>query len=133
MEDIAGNAMYYAAYTHFVLGVILWLIAIYRIRLHFKHKRPTYPQQVTRFSRKIATFVQFTMLGLLTIQPVIGLLFAINYPPSEWESPKSDFVYFLYEAHELVAYGLFILIALHILGYFRHLIVDRINLINRMW
>jgi cytochrome b561 len=133
MDDLPHRLLYLAAYTHFVLGVFLWLVIVLRWHLHLKYPRPVYPSNISLLSKRFAALVQYAMLTLLTIQPIIGVFFFMNHPPELWSGEKTALAIQLYEIHEKIAYILVALICIHIGGYIKHLVFNKINLIRRVW
>lgn len=133
MDDFPGQTMFYAAYLHLALGLILLSVITIRWRLHIKNQRPEYPRSVGRLNVLFAKVVQYSMLALLTVQPIVGIVFFYHYPPELWGQEKTPLVMTLYELHEKIAYVFASLLCLHILGFIKHLLIDKINLIRRVW
>jgi cytochrome b561 len=132
MDDFPGQMMFYAAYLHLSLGIILWFVIAVRWRLHIQRPRPCYPVAIGRGSIFFAKAVQYSMLALLTVQPLIGLVFFYYYPPELWGQDKTPLVMTLYELHEKIAYAFAALLSLHVLGFIKHLLIDKTNLLGRI-
>lgn len=145
MEDMPR----WALQVHLVMGISLLAVSLLRIYLHMRYKRPDYPPEVDNLSRRLAKIVQYSMLGLLMCQPIVGLIIynspsvieeKIKYKKggerieTEWEMEyTTDIGETFADIHEGMAIALLILIFLHFTGLCKHLVVDRINLIRRMW
>lgn len=137
----------WALNAHVVAGVSVLALTCFRIILHWRIKRPEYPPHIDAFSIKAAKLAQYAMLSLLLAQPVLGLVI-YNLPhtvetKTEYTSDgrqviereieyNSEAGETLAEAHEAIAMILLMLIALHVAGFFKHLLIGRTNLLTRI-
>lgn len=115
---------------HLITGLVILAFTLARIYTHIKYPRPLYPDVIKPMDIATAKFVQVALMLELAIQPTIGLG-AYLLPDSE-ESLHSA-RHLLEETHEWNAWIIMLLVGLHVAGTLKHMVVGKVNLIERIW
>ena len=136
-SDAPGKYDFYPLHKSFGLTVLC--LALMRIMLKLMTKAPA--DTTKGFERVLSKAVQLALYAFMIMMPLSGYFMSIfgGYPvaifgyalPSIFEANKEIGAFF-YEAHGLLAYVFLGFLALHVLGWLKHLIVDKVNLIQRM-
>ena len=128
--------------THAMIGLVLWVVLIARIRWRIRHPPPQLPADVGAFSRRFSGFLHWALYFLLFITPLIGVvtfvyhgrvfdfgLFQVN------PGIKSNRAIFhpTEDIHGYLAYAIFALAGLHALAALWHRIVLHDGVLARMW
>ena len=132
---------------HKSLGiVILWLVA-FRLAWRLTHKAPELGANFARWERYAAAFGHFCLYLLMIAMPVTGWLIVSSSPTGiptfifglfQWPhipgiTPDEAANHVYKERHWLLAYVLLGMLALHIGAVVKHLVIDRENILPRMW
>ncbi len=127
---------------HRPLGVLILIFAVVRLANRLTHKLPPFLATMGPAERKIASYSEYLLYGLLLMQPLVGwaMLSAARFPigmvgPFRLPAiaPHNLDVYaVLRECHSVLAYLLFATFTAHILAVLFHTLVLRDGLINRM-
>jgi cytochrome b561 len=141
--------------THKAIGITVMGLALLRILWRIGHRPPTWPAGAltpteSRVSHVVHGLLYLLMLGL----PLSGwmhdsawkaadthpmsLFGLIEWPRIGWimaQAPEfKEQLHGLFgEAHELLAWGLYALVGLHLVGALKHQLLDRQPTLQRMW
>lgn len=126
---------------HKSFGVTILLLFFVRIAARNITKTPALPEQIAKREKMLAKFGHYSLYALLLAMPISGWLM------SNWGGhPVKLFGLDLFnlveknkplgkianEVHEILAYALIIMISLHVIGFLKHKIVDKVNLLPRI-
>lgn len=139
-NDYPGKYDVYALHKSF--GVIALLFIMFRLAVRLRSGIPAMPRQISSFEQLLGKSGHTLFYILIFIQPISGYLFSnyAGYPivffgeqlPTIVEKHE-DYAKFFVAVHKYVAWGLIILISLHIVAPIKHLLVDRVNIFKRIW
>ena len=119
---------------HKSLGVMALVLIFFRIINRLIHKAPALPQSISKLEITLAHLCHFTLYFLMIIIPLSGYLMSnsAGYPAVffGYELPfliekKLELRKFFAETHELSAYSLLGLIAIHISAVIKHRFFDK--------
>jgi cytochrome b561 len=90
----------------------------------------------------LAALVVLLFYGAMLLMPLSGYLmssfggytihlFGIKLP--EWIAPNQDLGRFAHSAHAFGGWFFVTCIGLHVMGTLKHFLLDRVNLLKRMW
>lgn len=141
METLPPDMRRQAFSLHKSLGVTVFLLVLVRLLNRWRSTLPPLPDAISKFDALAARTVHHLFYLLLLLMPVSGAVMsqAKGYPVAVFGFHLPVFIdenknigRIAYEAHELIGYILIGIIALHIGGTAKHLLVDRINILRRM-
>lgn len=127
---------------HALIGLAVWLLVMARFGWRSTHRPPDLPPEVGEFSRRVSYPVHLLLYALLFIIPIFGIVTFI------WHGRVFDFGLFhvnfgvardravfhpTENIHGYLAYTLFALVGLHILGALWHHFVRHDTVLQRMW
>ncbi len=127
---------------HKSLGVTVWGLAFLRIVIRLVSDVPPMPPQVRRYERTLAKIVYACLYVLMIGFPLSGyIMSSAGGHPVAWFGVNIPLIieknkhlsHLAWQIHSLFGYALLGLITLHFLGFLKHLIFDRENLLKRMW
>lgn len=106
-------------YGHILIGSIVLLVGVIRLLYRKGHLPPSRPYGLSPFQWKLAKFGHFILYIGLILTPISGALAALYEGVFE-------------EAHETLVFLFIGLIIGHVLMIVKHLVLDKVNLIERM-
>lgn len=127
---------------HRSLGVTIWIVTVMRLVWRQFSRLPDWPPSLSNPMRTAARGVEYTLYGLLLLQPVLGLLYAnahggragvffvLRLPPLI--ERNDDLAKQLLLAHGAVANLLLAVIALHAAAALFHHFIRRDEILDRM-
>ncbi len=127
---------------HRSFGIMVWLVTVLRLVWRQFARFPDWPANMSRATQRAAQAMEYALYGLLLLQPILGLLhssahggrvkvfFLFRLPPLM--ERNHDLADKLLVAHTIVAYLLFILIALHASAALFHHFIRRDETLARM-
>lgn len=132
---------------HKSLGVLVLCVVVLRIGWRFTHKAPALPEhfkKLEKFAAKsghIALYVAMIALplsGWVMVSSSVYGLPTIVFGWFEWPhlpdiSGNKEINSLAKDAHEILAYIMIGLIVIHVAAVIKHAVVDRENLLFRMW
>lgn len=142
------------ANLHKSIGITVIGLVLMRLLWRLTHRPPAFPAHYRMWEKKLASFVHGAFYLVLIAVPVAGYLMD-NSSKRAPENPlmifglfemprigsimamepaeRSQFHHLMEDAHELAAYVLVALVALHILGALKHQLIDGESEMARMW
>ena len=141
LDDFSKSMQPTAYSLHKLTGLTILALMVLRILWALMNKRPELPARSYKLTRFTARFVHFLLYLLLILMPLSGWIMSITAgrPPRLFGhvltlpiQPNEQLSSFCKDLHELFAFTLLALIALHILAAFKHHYIDRDNVLKRM-
>ena len=145
LEDIPRNtpARGYFVNLHKSTGILLGVLILLRIVWRLTHKPPRLPLSMARWQQRAAHVSHLAMYGCMLLMPLSGYL-ASNFSKHgikffnawKWAPWGSDdkLLYTIFnQTHQVSAWLLAALVALHLLALVKHALIDRDRLFSRMW
>lgn len=134
---------------HKTFGILILLLAVFRIVWRLTHRSPAHPQGAPTWERFAATFSHIALYALLFIAPITGwmlvtvsplnidtLLFnLIPWPHLPWLTDlvdKTSAEARFHQFHELATGALIALLVLHIAAALKHHIIDKDTVMSGM-
>lgn len=128
---------------HKWIGVTVFLLALLRLIWRLTHRPPPLPADMPTWQRQASEWGHRALYLLIFILPLSGWLYssASGYPVvylglvqlPDLVGRDKALAGVLHEVHELLATGLLVLVAVHVLAAFKHHFLDRDGLLGRMW
>jgi cytochrome b561 len=130
---------------HMSIGITVLGLSFVRLFWRLGHKPPALPAEISRWQAMLSKFVHIIFYGLIIAIPFSGWLMVSAHPGAQ---PLSYFGlfnidlpfgkskalgHFGHEAHEILTYALYGIVALHIIGALKHQFADKLKFIQRMW
>lgn len=126
---------------HKSLGLTVFLLVLIRIAARATRSAPPLPP-MRPWQRAAAHTTQGLLYVGMVVMPLTGYLgssfnrfgtrfWGIPLPKWGWDDPHLREIFF--GIHQVVAWAMIVLIAVHLLGALKHQLIDRDNLIARMW
>jgi cytochrome b561 len=139
IENEPNSAWYFN--LHKSIGITVFALVLLRMLWRVSHKPAPLPAFVPPWQVKLASATQVLLYGCMIILPVTGLtgalyskhgvsFFGIGLPTL---APNHALSEQLYAIHGVVVWVLVGLVALHVAGGLKHLVVDRDGVFGRMW
>jgi cytochrome b561 len=128
--------------VHAVLGLLLWSVLIARIVWRRRHPPPAPPPGVGELSRRLSSYVHWTLYALMFITPIVGVVTFI------WHGRIFDFGLFRLDfgvpsnravfrptedIHGYLAYAIFALAGMHAAAALWQHFFMRNGVLERMW
>jgi cytochrome b561 len=140
---VASLADYHVLVSiHRPLGLAILLLVVLRFVNRLLHSPPPLPPTMSRAERLAATASEWTMYGLMFVQPLVGwaMLSAAHYPIVLVGSVQLPFILphdvLLYArlrlAHTILAYFFFLTILAHVGAILFHTLIVQDGILNRM-
>lgn len=128
---------------HKSLGLCLLAIMIVMLLWRGMNPKPQWPTDMPQWERLLAHLTHSLIYLLLILMPVAGWIMttAANRSPvffglftikAPFISPNKTLAQVAGELHEIIAWTLLALIALHILGALKHYFIDKNTILQRM-
>ncbi len=140
--------------AHKSIGITVLALALLRLLWRIGHRPPPHEPQLARWEHRLAHLAHIGLYIVIFAMPITGWVMDSAWDraaqnPNFWfglfEWPRLGFVMALDpatkkavhdgfgEAHELFAKGVYLLVALHILGALKHQFMDGRRELQRMW
>lgn len=127
--------------VHKSFGVVILVLFFVRIIARNITKVPALPEKIAKRERNIAKLGHYAFYVLFLAMPISGWLMS-NWAGHPVKLFGLELFYLVEEnkpygkianqMHEIFAYILIIIISLHVLGFLKHKIVDKVNLLPRI-
>jgi cytochrome b561 len=126
---------------HRSIGLVIASLVVVRLLWRLTHRPEPLPPGPL-WSARLASIVHVLLYVLMVALPITGYLGA-SYTKSgvarfglatpRWAQPDHDLSEQFFGVHEILVWTLVALVALHVLGGLKHLLVDRDRVFHRMW
>jgi cytochrome b561 len=127
---------------HKSIGLIVLALVLIRALWRLGHKPAELPASVPPWEAKAASLVQWLLYICMLLVPLTGFIgssyskrgvtfFGVQLP--SWTTPSHDTAEQFFEFHETLVWVLVVLVALHALAGFKHLLINRDRVFQRMW
>ncbi|MET4897171.1 cytochrome b [Sphingomonadaceae bacterium jetA1] len=122
--------------VHKEFGVLAFCIGIVALIVRARTAVPRHPAGLARWEVTLSSFVQYAMLTLALVVPLMGYAMSSSFTQSDGVPffgielpellPKNDNAFHLFAwLHKTLAYTLLGLVVLHIAGAIKHRLLDR--------
>lgn len=140
IEKQPGAGFYFD--LHRSIGSVVAVLVAWRLAYRATHTPAPLPLSVPAWQSRLATAVQVLLYVLLVAMPVTGYLgtsysetglkvFGIQTP--HWATADRDTAERFYGIHSILVWVLVALVAAHVLGALKHLLVNKDGVFHRMW
>jgi cytochrome b561 len=140
---VASLAEYHVLVSiHRPLGIAILILVVVRFVNRLLNRPPPFPATMSRAERLAATASEYTMYGLMFVQPLVGwgMLSAARYPVVLFGPVHLPFILphdamlyaVLRKAHTVLAYFLFLTILAHVAAILWHTLIVRDGMLTRM-
>ena len=142
IEDEPGSGWYFALHKSF--GILALLLLAARVVWRITHRPSALPaaDAAGRWVNRVAHVTQALLYLLMALMPLTGYLGAaytksgvqlFGLPLPQWAVPDHDQAEQFFEIHSVLVWVLVALVALHVLGALKHLLLDKNGVFARMW
>lgn len=140
IEDDPGSDSYFT--LHKSIGIIILVLAFFRLIWRLSHTPGTLPVQVPRWQAKASKVSHWTLYGLMTAMPIAGLTGALlskdgvaffGFQAPRLFTANHDLAELFFSAHSVIAWALVGFISLHVLAALKHLLINKDGVFQRMW
>jgi cytochrome b561 len=140
VEHEPGSKWYFD--LHKSLGLLFFGLVLVRMAWRLAHPPAPLPSSVSRLSARLSRLTHFALYGCIFLMPLFGFLGAsfskagvrfFGLPLPAIGLPDHDVAELWYGLHSAVAWVLVALIALHAVAGFKHLLVNKDGVFQRMW
>jgi cytochrome b561 len=127
---------------HMSIGIVIALLVITRIVWRLTHPPQPLPASVPRWQVWLAGATQASIYLLVVLMPLTGYLGAshskagvplFGLATPRWTAPDHDTAESFYTIHSVLIWVLIFLVALHVAGALKDLLIDRDGVFQRMW
>jgi cytochrome b561 len=140
IEDDPGSVWYFDLHKSF--GLVLAALVAVRIMWRLSHRVGALPATLPVWQVRLAHWTQFLLYMLMVLMLVTGYLgasyskkgvkfFGIDTP--HWALPNHALAEQFYGIHSVAIWMLVALVALHVAGGLKHLLINRDAVFQRMW
>lgn len=139
IEDDPGSDWYFN--LHKSIGISIFLLVLLRIVWRLTHRPEPLPSFVPAWQIKLSSVTQMLLYTCMIVLPVAGFIgaryskdgiafFGVALPTAV---PNHDLAELFFSVHGVTAWILVGLVALHVAGALKHLLIDRDGVFQRMW
>lgn len=143
LEDFPKDLRPTAIMLHKSLGLTVLFLMLLRFYWLYKLGRPALPATLSPWEINLARMVQMAMYLFLIAMPSVGWLMSVfsdHIPvwfgliplPLPGVMPNAAWGQFLFQIHQSIAWILIALIGLHIVGAFKHALIDKDKVMESM-
>jgi cytochrome b561 len=140
IEDEPGADRYFG--LHMSIGLVVLVLVLARLAWRLNHPPAPLPASMPKWEVSAALAVHRLMYACMILLPVTGFLGA-SYSKSgvvffgqhvpAWRVPDRDTSELFFDIHQAIVGILVALIVVHSLAAFKHLLVDKDRVFQRMW
>jgi len=140
IADQPESRVYFNLHKSF--GLLFGALVLLRVIWRIKHNPAPLPTSVPQWQTKLAHLMHFLLYACIIVMPLTGFfgssfgkhdIVFFGLPLPRWVTPNPDLTKLFFDIHVVVAWTLIVLISLHALAAFKHLIVDKDGVFQRMW
>jgi cytochrome b561 len=129
---------------HKSFGILALILICIRLVERFRNFNliPSLPDKIKKFDQKLSKAIHHSLYACMLLMPLSGytmsvlgghqvVFFGLELPSIFGES--KDLSKVAWQIHGITGFTLIALIALHLAGNVKHFVLDKVNLISRMW
>lgn len=139
IEHDPGSDWYFN--LHKSVGITVFSLVLIRIGWRLTHRPAPLPSFVPAWQTRLSTWTQLLLYVCMVLLPTTGFIGALYSKKGVafWGKalptavPNHDFSELLFTAHGVIVWVLVGLVALHVAGALKHLLIDRDGVFQRMW
>lgn len=124
-------------------GIVVLALTLFRLHWRRTHTPPAYPASMPAWQKRASTFNVQALYALLLYQPIVGVLHAATYVEFDIApygvftltgllSPDVDVTQVFHVLHAIGGILLGVLVTVHVAAAFKHLLIDRDRVFQRM-
>ena len=143
LEDLSKTIRPTAVMLHKSFGLTILVLMVIRLVCLFKSGRPALPQAMPIWELVLARGVQMALYVFLIGMALVGWIMSVlsNHIPVWFGlvalpipgiAPNLDLAELFFQMHQSIAWVLIVLIALHIAGALKHVIIDKDKVMESM-
>lgn len=140
IEDDPGSEQFFA--LHKSIGLIIATLVAARCVWRLTHRPEPLPAGIAAWEIRLAGWIHGLLYLLMVILPVTGYLgasftkagvewFGVATP--HWAEPNHDLAEPFFAIHSVLVWVLVAVVALHVAGGLKHLLLDKDRVFQRMW
>lgn len=140
IEDRPDSGWYFNLHKSF--GLLVFALVLLRILWRFNHKPAELPARLPQWQARFASLTHWLLYACMIVMPVTGFIgasfsksgvafFGMKLPV--WAAPDHGVAEQFFSIHSIVAWVLVALVALHALAGFKHLLINKDGVFQRMW
>ena len=138
----ASDSKWQVYALHKSFGVLALIIVIMRVINRMKSEIPDYPVELNSRDIILSKMTVHALYLIMILMPLSGYLMSslggypvvfFGYTLPVWLPIKQDLATFFHSTHGFLGILLSVLIGLHLLGTIKHYLIERVNLLKRMW
>ena len=144
LEDLPKAFSTQAYMIHKSFGLTILFLMFVRIISIIYCGRPSLPPTVSRLEKWLSRAVQYSFYGLLILMPLSGWVLSVAknripyyfglFPmPIPGIGPNELLSQWMDLSHKVIAWLLIALIILHVAGALKHHLINRDNVLRRLW
>ena len=127
---------------HKSIGLILLALVALRLLWRLGHRPEPLPPGVPVWQVRLSTITQVLLYVMMVLVPLMGVLGAMysraglsffGHDLPHWVTANRPTAKQFFELHETLVWVLVALVAVHVVGGLKHLLVDRDQVFERMW
>lgn len=139
-DDYPGKYDYYGLHKSF--GMVALFYIIFRLSIRLRSQIPELPAEISKRDSILSAITVFALYICMFMMPLSGYLmssfggypvsmFGISVPSIVDKNPELGG--FFHSMHVLGGQAFIGIIVLHLLGTIKHLVVEKVNLLKRIW
>ncbi len=140
VEHQPGSEVFFNVHKSF--GITVFILVMIRLLWRFTHQPAALPSTMPQWEIKLSEVTQWLMYIGMFLLPIFGFLgasysksgvifFSLQLP--RWRVADHDTAEFFFSIHSAIVWVMVALIALHVAGALKHLLINRDRVFQRMW
>jgi cytochrome b561 len=139
VEDEPGSGRYFE--LHKSLGLVIAALVAARILWRLTHRPAALPASVPAWQARLSAVTVGLLYALMVLLPITGYLGAsyskhgvalFGLATPQWALPDHDTAEWFFDIHGVLIWVLVALVAVHVLGALKHLLIDKDGVFQRM-
>lgn len=144
LDDVPKSVQSTAYMLHKSFGLTVLALMILRLIWIIRTGKPPLPATVPAWQRVAAHAVQYALYFFVILMPLVGwvmsvaagrppVFFGLLTLPLPGIDVNKGLAHILEECHEVIAWIIIALLVLHVAGAFKHYVIDKDGVAQRMW
>lgn len=127
---------------HRSLGLTLAALVVLRVLWRLSHRPQELPESVPFWEKKLSLAAHWLLYACMVVMPLTGYLGSaynksgvafFGLPLPFWAAPSRNLSKLFFTIHESLVWVFVAVIVLHALAGFKHLLIDKDKVFQRMW